>query len=270
MTGPPAPQDPYRPHDPDQPAPTEAELTEAEDRALTALLAAEGREPVTTPAPVVARLDDVLAGLVAERGHPSDASPEAAAVVPLAGRRGRRRWPQVLLAAAAVVVGGDAVGDLALDGPLSGGASDGADSSAAGGSAESAAEGQLDSETQDGDVAGGGSMSVVPTVRPDHLAADVRRVVRLLGQRPVVGNEARPSESPSDDGSGGSDGGGTVGEVRDCPVPRLTEGQRLYEVRFRGAPAGLVLGAPEAGSVDVTVYACSDGGVRLNRSVPAP
>ena len=245
------------PHDPDDlHGPV---LSEAEEQELTALLAAEGREPLTTPPHVVARLDDVLAGLVAEREHPSDAGADAgsdagsdvgsdvAAVVPLAGRRRSRRWPPVLLAAAAVVVGGYAVGDLASNGALSGAGSDAG--SAAGGSAGSAAEGQLDRRTEDeGDgLAGGGSMSVVPTVRPDHLATDVRRVVRLLGERAVVGDDARP-----------------------CAVPRLTEGQRFYEVRFRGAPAGMVLGPPEAGSVDVTVYACEDGGVRLSRSVPAP
>ena len=127
-------------HDPDEPhAPA---LSEAEDQELTALLAAEGREPVTTPPHVVARLDDVLAGLVAERARPAD----AAAAVPLAGRRRPRRWPQVLLAAAAVVVGGYTVGTLADDGSLIGGASDAGDS-AAGGSAESAGEGRDDRRT---------------------------------------------------------------------------------------------------------------------------
>jgi hypothetical protein len=115
-------------------------------------------------------------------------------------------------------------------------------------------------------------MSLVPTVRPSHLAGDVRRVVRVfdtrgITERPSSGQSPPPATSPAPSADPSS---GTADELPDCPVPRLAAGQRLYEVRFRGRPAGLVVGAPQQGSVDVTVYACSDGGVRLSRTVPAP
>ncbi|HET7734947.1 MAG TPA: hypothetical protein VFK52_03150 [Nocardioidaceae bacterium] len=69
---------------------SERELTPDEEAEISRLLA-DAASPAPMPAEVSARLDDVLAGLVADR--------EAAApVVPLKSRR----WPQVLVAAAAV------------------------------------------------------------------------------------------------------------------------------------------------------------------------
>lgn len=87
------------------------ELTPAQEEAVRRRLAA-ARHDQPMPADVASRMDDVIAGLAAERaGAPhattpaaTDASPgsssssgELATVTPL-----RRRWPQVLLAAAAV------------------------------------------------------------------------------------------------------------------------------------------------------------------------
>jgi hypothetical protein len=256
--------DPADPSDPRDPGETAAPLTADEEREVAALLAdAVGRGPVPTPPDVAARLDDVLAGLVAERtaaaAHPEPATvePSGATVVALDSRR--RRWPRVLLAAAAVVGGGYGVSNLVGDGSIT------ADSSSAG-SADSGGDSADDS-------AGGGNgsgpdvellqdgrdeaspMSVAPPVRPEHLDGDVRRVVRRFGDRPAVGS--------------GSTGGGT-GEAPDCPVPRLRDTQQLYVVQFRGAPAGLVRGPRHAGQVDVTIYSCRTGGVQLSRSVTAP
>ncbi len=59
-------------------------------------------------------------------------------------------------------------------------------------------------------------------------------------------------------------------EGAECPVPRLTDRQRLYHVRYQGAPAGLVVGAARQGTVEITIYSCRTGGVELSRSVPAP
>jgi hypothetical protein len=73
---------------------SERELTPDEEAEISRLLA-DAASPEPMPAEVSARLDDVLAGLVADR--------EAAApVVPLKPRR----WPQVLVAAAAVSLAG--------------------------------------------------------------------------------------------------------------------------------------------------------------------
>src|SRR4051794_23510778 len=80
------------------------DLTSEEDLAVRRLLADAGG-PVPTPPDVVARLDATLSRLVAERDAEGS---EQATVTPLAVRR--RRWPKVLLAAAAVVVGGYGIG----------------------------------------------------------------------------------------------------------------------------------------------------------------
>lgn len=73
---------------------SERELTPDEEAEISRLLA-DAASPEPMPAEVSARLDEVLAGLVTDR--------EAAApVVPLKSRR----WPQVLVAAAAVSLAG--------------------------------------------------------------------------------------------------------------------------------------------------------------------
>jgi hypothetical protein len=249
------------PHDPDLPL-----LSEAEEREVTALLAGLAeRGPVATPPEVVARLDEVLDGLVAERR----AGPAGPPLVRSEERDRRRRWPRLLLAAAAVVVGGYAVnGVVHGTGVGSGGSGSASSAGSAGGqddvgrqekrsAADSSGSGPAGSSGSG--HASGSTMALVPTVRRDHLAGDVRRVVRMFHGRAFV----QPTETPSPS-SGQPEASGT------CPVPRLLDGQRFYEVRYQRAPAGLVVGAPEQGSVDVTVYACSDGGVLLTRSVPTP
>lgn len=94
-----------------------AELSAAQSEAVRRLLA-DARADQPIPDDVAGRLDDVLAGLVGERaagdvaaeagdqpgvevGAPAD-QPGSATVIPLR----RRRWPKVLLAAAAVTVFG--------------------------------------------------------------------------------------------------------------------------------------------------------------------
>ena len=62
---------------------------------------------------------------------------------------------------------------------------------------------------------------------------------------------------------------GGLGEAQACAVPRLTESQRLYLVRYRGAPASLVVGPRHGGQVDVTVYSCRTGGIEVAATVPA-
>lgn len=254
----------------------ETSLTEAEERALVwVLVDAVGQDPVATPPEVVDRLDDVLAGLVAERAGSSPAAaptaaPTGATVVPLADRRGPRRLPRLLLAAAAVVVGGYAVSQLPSSGSGGAGSADSASGSAtaSGASPSTGASGahpdRGDVGTTGGGLSGTSRMSVAPQVRRDHLAADVRRVVRMVPPSPLV--EKAQDPGPSGDPSTG----GAVEGTRDCPVPRLSEGQRLYEVTYQGAPAGLVVSPPRKGFLEVTVYSCKDGGAELHRVVPAP
>ncbi len=121
----------------------ERDLT-PEDEAEVARLLAESGGPLPTPTEVVARLDDVLAGLVAERAAGNvtvESADVTGTVLPLSTER-RRRWPRALLAAAAVVAGGYGVGVALTGTSMSGDASSttAADGSAAGESAESEAD----------------------------------------------------------------------------------------------------------------------------------
>src|SRR5215218_10752286 len=115
--------------------PTDPTGLSPEDEAEVRRLLAEAGGPVATPPEVVASLDAALAGLVAERAGSApdskDSEPVDHTVVHLDSRR--RRWPKVLLAAAAVVLGGYALGSTVL--PLQG--SDDADSATAGAAADS-------------------------------------------------------------------------------------------------------------------------------------
>ena len=235
------------PHDPaDRP-----ELTEAEERQVSALLADLAAAPMTVPPEVVTRLEEALAGLVTERTSGSGT------VVPIASRNAQRRrgLSRALLAAAAVVVGGYAVGNLAWNGTLAGGGSDSTASDAGGSAGGSTGDVQAEQAAPGSGVAPeAAEMLLAPTVRPGRLAADVSRVVRLFETR-----------SPNDDPRGD-----VLDGTRECPVPRLTEDQRLYEVRFRGDRAGMVLTPAGPQRVDVTIYSCLDGGVRLTQTLPAP
>ena len=83
------------------------ELSPAEEEAVRRELAA-ARHTAPMPPGLVTRMDDVIAGLQAERApasRDSDDVPDLAPVLPLASRR-RRRATQLLVAAAAVVVVG--------------------------------------------------------------------------------------------------------------------------------------------------------------------
>lgn len=98
--------------------PTPGPLSAAESEAVRRLLA-EARTDAPMPDEVRSRLDDVLAGLVAERaaGDQPDTEPapddRPAPVVQLQLRR--RRWAQALVAAAAVTVVGVATTQLVGD-----------------------------------------------------------------------------------------------------------------------------------------------------------
>jgi hypothetical protein len=131
-----------------------SDLTPEQEAEVAALLAEVGG-PVAMPADVAARLDGVLAGLVAEEVPATN-------VVPIRARR----WPKVLVAAAAVSLFGYAGGQL-----LQGNGADSAGTAAVEGAAP----------------------SVIPN---DSLAA-------VPEPREVAGKSTRPDASPRGDEFGG-------------------------------------------------------------------
>lgn len=218
------------------------------------LLAAAGSAPPDHPLPedVAARLDDVLAGLVAERQAESPG--RAAEVADLDSRR-PRRWPQLLVAAAAVSVVGLGVGNLVQD---SGGEAMSADSAAAGSSetAPRQSEGGEDGgSTTDRELAAeaapeaeaerslrtdadGVTARRPARLRSDSLALDVQRIEDFALAVPVGGPPRRW------DGA--------------CVRPTAGEGDEWLPVRLEGKQAVLVLRAPAGGRRTAEVFACGE------------
>ena len=245
-------------------------MNEKDDAALTpaeaevAKLLAEAGGPVAMPPDVEARLRAVLDELATER-TPDDTSD----VTPLATRR---RWPRVLLAAAAVLVGGYGVGTLAVQGTLSGSedAMSAADSAGAG-SAEALADresdqdsGALDSgpdeqglgpeKKRDGRVHVSGSTAGyladgLVRIRSDRLDVGVQRALRVLDRTEKL------AELDAAD----------RGESRTCGPPGVDLEDESLQVRYDRQPAVLVVEELGAGLVEVTVYSCN--GVELDDTV---
>jgi hypothetical protein len=237
-----------------------------DEEATVARMLAEAGGPVRMPDDVVARLDAVLAGLGQERWPDPDET-----VVEL---RSRRRWPRVLLGAAAVVIGGYAVGTVATQGSLGGsdepmsaasdsGGSDsaasekssdpgdragGASSQSEGSDSGTAEEGPATSPApqsdSDGAGAGGGSSDTMMLrtirLRSDSLDMGVRRALEVLG------TSARRAELVQ----------GLVLE-QPCSAPEMGRRDRSLPVRYDGEAAVLVAGPERRGTVEVTVWSCA-------------
>jgi hypothetical protein len=247
----------------------ERDLTPEEEAEFSRLLAEAGG-PVPTPPEVVARLDDVLAGLVAERSAGAGAR---TAPVSLEAERRRRRWPQALLAAAAVVAGGYGLG-AALTGTTMSGDADSAisaDESAAGGSSSSGSDAGGDAggdgqameserEAPEADLADPPANSTAlrgapPRLRPDHLAEDVVRVLDGSRQEPSAAASPAPSRA-------------LVGAAAGCSPAGLGPDETWYLVRYDGRRAALVETAPEGDTVRASVIGC-DGERLASVTVPA-
>ncbi|WP_027861154.1 hypothetical protein [Marmoricola sp. URHB0036] len=229
----------------------EPEPDREQEERVRALLADLGAAPdaAAVPPDVAARLDETLAGLVAEREQ------TPANVVPL-----RRRWaPRAAAAAAAVIVlgaGGVAAANLGVfDGTARDTSS--ADTSAGGSSAES-----LDGTT---------TTAPEPTTAPNALSAQLPRVraasfdadvARLLQRRAPARDDA-PNQRKSELGSGSGEAAAT------CPGPRTSHGSTTTPVLYDGTPAVLVVHPARAGERLVEAWSCGGGRVLDRARVPA-
>lgn len=230
-----------------------------EQEAVRRLLA-DARHDGATPPEVVARLDETLASLVAERGAPSPEETTHAPVVDLGARR-RRMAGIGLLAAAAVVVAGVAIGQGLPQG---------------GSDAGSAADGEAATSQRDaGDDAGGGS---------DAGAA---------AERSEVGPESLKSSAPSPfanlpsisvadpaladqllalrrDASSRTAGHASTPDVQgDCLMRGIGPGRRLL-VEVDGQPGTVVYQSPSGDAQDVSVFVCGSGEPVRTLTLPAP
>jgi hypothetical protein len=228
-------------------------VTPEQEEQVRRALAAAAR-PADAPDPpmppeVVARLESVLDELVSPTaatetsgratGAPGEARP---ARDELAARR-RRRWPNVLVAAAAVCAIAFGALTVTTGGPdLSGGSSEestsgGGDSSADRGTASApeelapstgAAPGEPRSMAPEGPPG--------PPLRSSTLTEDVQSLV-----------------------DGGPESLARVRQVHSgCAAPSVRRGEQLLGVRLDGRRASLLLGAPRGGTREARVYLCND------------
>lgn len=232
---------------PDDQAP---DLDPADEERVRRLLAdAAAAEPL--PSDVAGRLDDTLAALVAERratgtsDSASDAAPGAdpesdpgstadSTRLPLQARRARRRWPTILVAAAAVCLIALGAGDLVRSGGGGGASTSGgqAASEARAGAAGSAADGLPDDT--DTVVA----TPPLPRLHSATLEADVARAARRHddARAPALAGPAA---------------------VR-CAGPPHSRRDRVLLVRLDGQAASLVLGPAADGHRVARLYRCAD------------
>lgn len=236
-----------------------------EQEAVRRLLA-DARHDGPPPADVVARLDETLAALVADRGsNPLDASgpgpsDREAPVVDLALRR-RRMAGVGLLAAASVVVAGVAIGQVLPRGAEDAGSSAGADSSLA----ESPAEAGEDSDSPSDD-SGAGDAELAPeslkSASPTPLAGypALSSTDEALDERLVV---LRPSAAARSQYLGSADALGS------CALPSLGQGRRLL-AEVDGALGVVVFRRPDGGAQQAELYVCGTPDPVRTLTLPAP
>lgn len=230
------------------------EASASEQEQLSRLLAAAGGPPPELPHDVAERLDDVLAGLVADREAGPVPADEVAGVTELAPRH-RRRWPQLLVAAAAVSVLGIGLGNIVQPAQEEAMTADSAGSVEAEPRAaqrENAVEGsapmtsQSDSERrvpedQDGRELTGAldRRATSPRLQSESLAVDVQRI-EDFGLAVAVADTQRQWADA-------------------CVQPATEPGAEWLPVRLDGEPAVLVLGAPSDGRRTAEVFTCDEG-----------
>lgn len=221
-------------------------------------LLADARHDGPTPPEVVARLDDTLASLVAERATATTERP----VVDLAARR-RRRVGTGVLAAAAVVVAGVALGQVLPVGQGSSDAGSSADSSTAGGGVE------RDDAAQDGDA--GGDSSSSQEMAPQGKTA----VPTPLAGQPTLSTDDPQLEQQvqalraDDDFSASTSRRQMLDLMRSCPVPELPRGRRVA-AQVDGQPGVVLYRRADGAAQDVAIYVCGDPDPVRTLTLPSP
>ncbi|MCD6639528.1 MAG: hypothetical protein LT071_06395 [Nocardioides sp.] len=218
------------------------------DQQAVRQLLGEARHEAPMPPEVVARLDETLASLVAERS-PADVAAAVAPVVDLAARR-RRRRASLVLAAAAVVVAGVAGPRMMQGGGDSASVDAGADSSFGGSalveedSPEQAPSPGATTDDLQRDTGGEAytARDRLAAVSSDTAARDLRRV---RDRREVRAQATGPLTAEEVACAGGADA------VRDRLVVPIT---------WDGVPAVASFAAPRDGRQLVEVTTCEGDG----------
>jgi hypothetical protein len=238
---------------------TESSGLPPEQEAVRRLLA-DARHDGPPPPEVVARLDDTLASLAAERAG-TDASPGR--VVDIGSRR-RRLAGIGLLAAASVVVAGVAIGQVLPRGSDDGGAGDAA--------SQSEPTASDDAPTgESGDSAGAaedpGTMSSELTPDAKRPLTDAPRLSstdddfldqQLLALRPQAADRSQVQDP------------GEAAALGDCLMAGIGPGRRAYAT-LDGVAVVVVYEPPSGDAQNVAVFACGVGHPPVLETVlPAP
>lgn len=249
-------------HDPELDLQQGPGLDPEQQARVRALLADLGTAPeaASMPPEVAARLEETLAGLVAERRAGQDA-PRAETrsnVIPL-----RRRWARRAAAAAAAVIvvgaGGVAVANLDVF------AGTNATSDSAAGGGQSKAESLDDSSSatpppsQPGGDLPGALRESAPRLTAASFDADVVRLVQ--GDR-----YARvPDGTVTNEGKALDRRAPTYAAARGCPGPKVKDRAVKTLVLYDGTPAALVVHPERDGARLVDAWTCA-GDRLLNRT----
>lgn len=236
----------------DSPRPT------PEQEAVRRLLA-ESRHDGPTPPEVVARLDEALASLVAQRGTDPVVSdePVPAPVTDLGARR-RRLASVGLLAAAAVVVAGVALGQaLPRSGDDTAGGGDAATADRESSLAESA---QPDAD----DDSSGGSAETAPESLKSTMVAPDAGLPTLSSADPTLDQQvADLREDVARYQLGSADALGR------CELPATGSVRRLA-AQVDGQAGALVFQRPDGAAQQVAVYVCGVPEPVRTLTLPAP
>jgi hypothetical protein len=222
-------------------------------------LLADARHDGSTPPEVVARLDETLASLVAERDGaplPGD-GPAPAPVVDLGARR-RRTVGLALLAAAAVVVAGVAVGQGLPR--MSGGQSD----SAAGGGADTATS--QDRELADGSDSGAGSAEQSPEALKGTSVAPKASYPTLSSTDPGLDDELLDLRATTNAAAAEPGPARTLG---DCDLQGIGGGRRVA-AQVDGSSGVVVFRRPDGATQQVELYLCGTPAPVRMLTLPAP
>ena len=219
-------------------------------------LLAEARHDEPTPPEVVARLETRLAQLQAERTAELTAAAGTAPVIDLGSRR-RRLAAIGVMAAAAVVVAGVALGQVL---PQGGSGSDSATS------AESDAGAGTDTDTDlrsGGDDSGAGA-ALEPT-SPEELSGKVRATEAL----PEVSLDAELDGALTSLRSQTPASSYAADAVVACRVGDVGRGRRVL-VQVDGRPGLVIFRAPTRARQEADLFLCGDPEPLRTLSLPAP
>ncbi|WP_374454063.1 hypothetical protein [Nocardioides sp.] len=225
-------------------------------------LLADARHDGATPPEVVARLDETLASLTAERSAPAAAG---APVVDLAARR-RRIVGTGVLAAAAVVVAGVALGQVLPVGQSSDDAGTSAESSAGGGTEREFGGQQDDAGGDTGDSSAGQELAPQSkTATPDPMASQPT----LSSADPQLDQEVAKLRATDAGSSARSSRLEMLELMRSCDLPDLARGRRVA-AEVDGQPGLVLFQRPAGAAQDVALYVCGTPDPVRTLTLPAP